>query len=1630
MGKKSAQSQARHIRLWAFAIAVACLAFAVAGFGIASDGAYAADGQDAGQQDGSAAVADNGSARQPVQGGTQAPSSGDAGGAGEAQAPGDPDGAEGENGGSGANGGDTDGASADVPEADGDGEGTEAEGVLSAQEDVDYAASIGSEKFETVQAAIDAANAGDTVTVLADFDETIAITKAITLDLNGHAYRHASTSDAAGITVSGGHIVATIKNGTVTGCTTASQNGYAIRTKQAGVNLIDIAFTQNSGSGYLVYVYDPYGATTEMKWENTSFSDNSTAGVASIRYAAGYSFSGCKFENNTVTSSSCRVVDCGGKGTPVFSRCTFADNSGSGSYVISALDLTMENCTVSGNTGFQCAIYASGYNRGNITLTGCTVTGNSVTESTVFSKYMFDPPFADKTKPKLVLVDSVVKGNTSSGSGRYNCAGIYSNYWGTSLSGSAVYGNESTGGGSRDFAFWALEDTGSVPDDYLAADTLKANTGIDVSAMKDPTDPGKNFSNYSIDTATGEVIETVPVYEAQIGDVQYKTFADAWAAATAADAPQESTITVTVTDSGGNAVDLHPITDLDAKGKDVTIDLNGRGVTANSGNTSFSSVAADKGNAGSITVVNNADAASALYGYAWVSNDSDVTFGDGVELQSLLYVNQGNAKFAGSHDNVHVVFWSHAYPDQNKPVGFDDGFAFTGDGTYGHVFAFDWYNKDDLADPGKQVGDIAIATGLSEEEAAKATLVGITSPLVTLVTNDGTTSVHKDQGAIVYLDGEHGDDGNDGTSKGAAVKTFAKASELAAKAAKDAGTARAYVYVCGTVAVDGSQEWSSPDGASLTLLRYPGESSFDDAFKGALVSVSGSGASLSLSNIVLDGNGAVTREGNGDHLTANAPLVSVANGAALTVGEGAALQNNRRGDLTYMNGLGGGIYADHATVDVTGGTVKGNTALWGGGIYGSASTINIAGGSVSGNSAASGTDKTPAFGGGVAGWYGTKVNLSGGSVSDNRSAVNGGGISVGVSYKVDSNTAHDALSMTGGTVSGNVAEGNGGGISVWNGTDANYATASISGGSITGNTARAATADASFAGGGIYVNGTSEDGYHNGELAMGSALITGNSASDDGGGIAACPTSTTTIGAGAAIVQNEAGGSGNGIFIMSSKTAGSHMWGEATYSVPARLPGGAAYNWQVTDFSGNVVQDAALSGTLAVGNGATEARAFSTDAAAGDYDTRSADVVISGNTSGSRGGGIGSNGIVVIGQRETAAVSIAKEWEAGDHPDSVTVDLYRTNADGSRDLVEGDIVLDADNSWSAQVTGLPVLGDGCRYTVEEQPVSGWAAHVSEAEFHEGDGDSAASYTITITNKKVTPVSIDPPVTKVIAGQTPGSYPEFTFTMTARDGAPMPQSSADGKTATVTLQSASAPVSGEFGTITFDAPGTYVYDIAEAADSPAEGWAYDTSLFTLTVTVTEEDGALVADQQVEKSAADGTGTVPSDAAVFVNSYQTRDVSVTKVWDDSDDADGLRPGSVTVRLLANGKDTGKTLELNAGNQWKAQFTGLPIYSDGEAVTYTVAEDAVEGYEAPVISGDAASGFVVTNKHAVSDSGGSGVPGGKAGKSGRHSPLTGDEARTLALVLGAAACASAACAVASSRKRRPAKGKHGRR
>ena len=72
---------------------------------------------------------------------------------------------------------------------------------------------------------------------------------------------------------------------------------------------------------------------------------------------------------------------------------------------------------------------------------------------------------------------------------------------------------------------------------------------------------------------------------------------------------------------------------------------------------------------------------------------------------------------------------------------------------------------------------------------------------------------------------------------------------------------------------------------------------------------------------------------------------------------------------------------------------------------------------------------------------------------------------------------------------------------------------------------------------------------------------------------------------------------------------------------------------------------------------------------------------------------------------------------------------------------------------------------------------------------------------------------------------------------------------------------------------------------------------------------------------------------------------------------------------MKLLADGAYTGKSEVLSEGSGWTSSFTDLDEYRNGKKINYSVEEESVAGYQT-VISGDAESGFTITNAHTPSE------------------------------------------------------------
>ena len=127
----------------------------------------------------------------------------------------------------------------------------------------------------------------------------------------------------------------------------------------------------------------------------------------------------------------------------------------------------------------------------------------------------------------------------------------------------------------------------------------------------------------------------------------------------------------------------------------------------------------------------------------------------------------------------------------------------------------------------------------------------------------------------------------------------------------------------------------------------------------------------------------------------------------------------------------------------------------------------------------------------------------------------------------------------------------------------------------------------------------------------------------------------------------------------------------------------------------------------------------------------------------------------------------------------------------------------------------------------------------------------------------------------------------------------------------------------------------------------------------------------ADQQIYHVTIDGEAVGSKASPKLItneNDIKYLNLEATKVWDDQDNVEGLRPESIEFQLYKNGTAEGKPVALSAGNNWKVTFSNLPDKdSNGNLISYSVKEVKVPAYyavdkeEAEFVDGKA----TITNK-----------------------------------------------------------------
>ena len=463
---------------------------------------------------------------------------------------------------------------------------------------------------------------------------------------------------------------------------------------------------------------------------------------------------------------------------------------------------------------------------------------------------------------------------------------------------------------------------------------------------------------------------------------------------------------------------------------------------------------------------------------------------------------------------------------------------------------------------------------------------------------------------------------------------------------------------------------------------------------GAIVAASDSGSVQQVISVADGGTlnlngGMVTTPrtlGNNGHVifsrgTVNISGGYVANGSGGGWGGGLCMATgslNMTGGVIAANkaASGGGIFADSGvTLNLSGGVISGNATYvkdiyngdntddggYGGGVYTKGATVTISGSACITNNRADARITSDNLynngllgGGGIASTNGGKLTMTGGSVTANYSHEAGGGIYAGFYSKDGSKDI--TFEMTGGKIAGNIADNaEGGGLRIAGGENGHGTLALISAGensriyithnkTMTGSNEGRKKGD--WGGGGVFIQ-------QGGKLNIVKTLITNNEAGGWGGGVGACPTGETIVSYsnGAAIYNNKdndgknCSGGGHGKnedsqedYIKSPfKDAGHKDFflvrnkdhaNSTIAAVLGKMLGGGSAGWKGTCDRKEITIDP---------NGGAEAKymfgleAHPTDEAK-TAAQNAATTVISGNYSFTHGGGIMTNGGLVVGE--------------------------------------------------------------------------------------------------------------------------------------------------------------------------------------------------------------------------------------------------------------------------------------------------------------------------------------------------------------------------------------------------------------
>lgn len=307
----------------------------------------------------------------------------------------------------------------------------------------------------------------------------------------------------------------------------------------------------------------------------------------------------------------------------------------------------------------------------------------------------------------------------------------------------------------------------------------------------------------------------------------------------------------------------------------------------------------------------------------------------------------------------------------------------------------------------------------------------------------------------------------------------------------------------------------------------------------------------------------------------------------------------------------------------------------------------------------------------------------------------------------------------------------------------------------------------------------------------------------------------------------------------------------------------------------------------------------------------------------------------------TVALQLALNNSGSSVMDEINVDiyvggkLYKTlPVELGKDVYNINVEAAAGESIKAVVSGTQMLPQGVYFYEAE---GGREVSQSLVGVAGGETDVYSEAEVALPAEEVPPVKAELSIHKV--DQAGYSLPGVSFELYAA-----------GENTDIYVDTYTVDENGMLN-ITDLLPGSY--KIVESVAH--EGYVKLDNAITIVVT---EDGLVEAAQLPEGV------TLENSVLTVTNESTTITVFGEKVWDDEDDADGIRPETITVNLYANNVKI-DSVTVSEADGWLWSFENLYKYENGIEIVYTIDEDVVEGYTTE-ITGSVEEGFVIENTH----------------------------------------------------------------